>query len=809
MANNKINGQIKPQDDILSLSDLWYMCLSNWKWFVVSVAFALMLAFIYVVRMEPVYEQLASVMIKEDGKRGGMSSDVASAFSDMGIGMTSSNVENEAEVFKSPNVILEVVKRLNIDVNYSTDGRFHRTTLYKKTCPVDVAFTNLAGDQSASLTLTLNGKDEVAISAIMLDGEECAGTYKGKLGDSIKTPIGEIYVRKNLEYVQNPEAKPLSTIYVSRLSDDSSVSNVLGRLSVWLNSKNNTIIDIAYSDVSIQRAQDIINTLIEVYNQHWVEDKNQIASSTSAFINDRLAMIENELGNVDSDISTYKSANMVPDVQAAGAMYMQQANKTGQDMMELNNQIYMAKSIRESLSSGTDVNNYQLLPSNSGIQSPGIDTQIAEFNKLLMQRNSYVANSSTENPTVKKLDAQLVASRHAICSSLDNVVTALETQIRNLQNYSRTTTSNIQANPTQAKNLLSVERQQKVKEALYLFLLQKREENELNKAFTAYNTRVVATPHGKKTPVEPVSRNIFMIAFAIGLMLPAVVLYVAESMNTRIRNRKEVEDAVTVPFLAEIPDMGPKRHFWERKPKHTTHPVMVEDGNRNVINEAFRILRTNLEFVTDSSKRENVFVTTSYNPGNGKTFITLNMAVSLAIKGKKVLLFDGDMRHTSLSKAFGAPGIGLSSYLAGKVDDVNAIILHDADKGLDVIPTGAIPPNPTELLYGPRLKQLLDSLRERYDYIFIDCPPSDIVADTSIITKLADRTIFVIRSGMLERSMLPKLQEDYDTKRFPNMMLILNGTVYDSGSMGGRYGYAYAYGYGYYSSNSKDYYSKD
>ena len=797
--NNKV--QVKPQDDILSLSDLWYMCISNWRWFVLSVAVALMLAFVYVVSMEPVYEQLASVMIKEDGKRGGMSSDVASAFSDMGLGMTSSNVENEAEVFKSPNVILEVVKRLNIDVNYTTDGRFHRTTLYGKTNPVLVTFKDANEDTGCSFTLDLGKNGEVSISDFVMGDEEQPDVIKGKINQPIKTIAGIVVISPNPAYA--------TRIYVTRSSDYSAVSSVSGKLSVWLNSKNNTIIDIAYSDVSVDRAKDIINTLIEVYNIHWVEDKNQIASSTSAFINDRLAVIENELGNVDSDISTYKSANMVPDVHVAGAMYMEQANKTGQDMMALNNQIFMAKSIRESLSSGNDVNGYQLLPSNSGIDSQGIDSQISEFNKMLMQRNNYVANSSTENPVVKNLDKQLVATRHAICSSLDNVITALETQIKNLQKYSNRTTSNIQANPTQAKNLLSVERQQKVKESLYLYLLQKREENELNKAFTAYNTRVVSTPHGSKVPVAPVTRNIFMIAFAVGLMLPAVVLYVKESMNTRIRNRKEVEDAVSVPFLAEIPEMSPKRHFWEKKPKHLTHPIMVKDGSRNVINEAFRILRTNLEFVNDSSKKENIFCTTSYNPGNGKTFITLNIAVSLAIKGKKVLLIDGDMRHTSLSKAFDSPGIGISGYLAGKIDDVDMIIKHDSEHGLDVIPTGAIPPNPTELLYSPRLKQLLDIVRERYDYIFIDCPPSDIVADTSIITKYADRTIFIIRAGMLERSMLPKLQEDYDTQRFPNMMLILNGTIYENNTYGNRYGYSYAYGYGYYGSNSKDYYSKE
>lgn len=794
------------QDNLLSLTDLWYLCLGHWKWFVLSLFITMTFALWNILSTEPSYTQNASVMIKEDNKNRGISSDVASAFSDMGIGMTSSLVENESEVFKSPDVILEVVRHLNLDMNYATDGRFHRTTLYGSNLPVNVLLPDLNDNQGVSFMLKLGDSNKFTISKIDFEGEELDDVISGSFGESLSSPMGRIIVNKLPIAASKDNAKSkISTIYVSKSDVESAVMSISNRLSVEITNFN-MIISLSFTDVSIERAKAVINKLIEVYNTHWIEDKNKIATSTSMFINERLAVIENELGLVDSDISTYKSANLLTDVQAAGAMYMQQANKASEEMLNLNNQIYMARSIRSSLSTGNDVNKYNILPSNTGIVTNGVDEQINEFNTLLLKRNNFVANSSVNNPIVKDLDAQLVAMRQAICTSLDNLVTSLQTQIDNLQRYSRQTKSNIQANPSQAKNLLSVERQQKIKESLYLFLLQKREENELSKAFTAYNTRIVSTPYGSRRPTAPVKSKILLVAFLVGLFAPVVVLYVRESLNTTIRNRKEIEDAVNVPFLAEIPEMSPKRRFWQKKPQHTALTIYVKEGRRNVINEAFRILRTNLEFITDESSTGTVFCTTSFNPGNGKSFITLNSAVALAIKGRKVLLIDCDMRRATLSKEFGAPAIALSAYLAGKVE-MDAIVTHDDKLGLDVIAAGAIPINPTELLYGARFKSLIDAYRDKYEYIFIDCPPSDIVADTSIIAKQCDRTIFVVRAGMLERNMLPKLQEDYETQRFPNMMLVLNGTVYEKSAYGSRYGYAYTYGYGYYGKEGGKYYT--
>lgn len=790
--------------DSITLSDIWGLFLSNWKWFLVSVVAFVGIALMYALRIEPTYEQSASVMIKEDGKGGSSAMDVASAFSDMGLGTTKSDVNNEVEVFKSPDVILETIKRLNLDVKYYTDGSFHRVTLYGATSPIIASLANVKDDESCTFTVELCNNGSVEISDMVFKKEESSGTYKGKIGQPIKTIAGNVVIMASPSYVKKANAKAVNRIYVSKLTSEASVASSVKRLNVATNSKQNTVIDIAYTDVNIDRAKDFINTLIAVYNEHWVEDKNQIAVSTSKFINDRLRVIEGELGNVDADISSYKSANMVPDVAAAGALYMQEANMSTQNLMNLNNQLYMAKTIRAGIVSGNDVNLFKLLPANSGVENVGVENQISEFNKTLLQRNNFVANSSTENPFVKDLDAKLIAMRQAISQSLDYVVTSLNSQIKSLQGYNARALTGIQNNPTQAKSLLSVERQQKVKESLYLFLLQKREENELNQAFTAYNTRIVSSPHGSSAPIGPQKAKILMVAFILGLALPGGVLYAMTMLNTKVRGRKDVVDAVTMPFVGEVPSIEPKRHIWEKKKVSSVHKVVVEEGSRNIINEAFRILRTNVEFLVDKDRTKNVFAVSSYNPGSGKTFIAINLAVSYLIKGKKVLVIDCDFRHASLSKSLGMGGIGLVHYLTGQVDSLEKII-HTSKHNLQYIPVGVIPPNPTELLQGEKFSQIIEQLRGKYDMIFIDCPPVNIVADTSIIEQSVDRTLFIIRAGLLERSMLPVLENDYRNDKFKNMALVLNGTT----TAGGSYGYGYGYGYGYYGSGAKNskYYS--
>ena len=367
------------------------------------------------------------------------------------------------------------------------------------------------------------------------------------------------------------------------------------------------------------------------------------------------------------------------------------------------------------------------------------------------------------------------------------------------------TTERIAANPSQGKYLLSVERQQKVKEALYLFLLQKREENELSQAFTAYNTRVITPPTGSMIPTAPVKKNIALVAIALGFLIPVVIIFIRENMNTKVRGRKDLE-TLSVPFVGEIPlaESGKKK-----KTAHTAKEILIRQGKRDIVNEAFRVLRTNLEFILDAKEekdRASVTLVTSFNPGSGKTFLTMNTAATFAMKGKRVLVVDGDLRHGSASAYVGSPKKGLSDYLGKRENHVEDLMVEkEGYAGLYVLPVGTIPPNPTELLAEPRLAELIEKMRSRFDYILIDCPPVDIVADTQIIGKLADRTVFVVRAGLLERDMLPELQRNYDEKRFKNMALVLNGTEGGGNRYGYRYGYKYGYHYGY---GSKSYYGK-
>ena len=791
MAINQKNIKPGQQDDFLRIQDLLYLCLARWKWFVLSLAITVGAATVHLLRNPAVYTRTASVLVKEDSKGKSFSSDLES-FSEFGLFQSGTNVNNELITFQSPSLMTEVVKRLRLDMNYFVPGKFHRQVAYGLTLPVDVTINDLPENESAGFTLEVQPDGTLFLSDFIRNGTDLdEKDIKGNLLDSIPTPLGKIIINTTPNYVKGKAY----TLYVGKSNLYNAVNSCSSNLSVSLNNEKASVIDLAFKDNSTQRAEDILSMLISVYNENWVKDKNQIAVSTSMFINERLGVIEQELGNVDEDISSYKSEHLLPDVQAASSMYMAQSSATNAQILALNNQLYMTRYIRNYLAN--DVNRTQLLPANSGIESANIESQIAEYNKQLLQRNSLVANSSAENPLVVDMDQALASMRGAIIRSIDNQIVTLNSQIKSLRQTEQQTTSRIAANPTQAKYLLSVERQQKVKEALYLFLLQKREENELSQAFTAYNTRIVTPPHGSMLPTSPVRKNIFMVAFALGLLIPIVIIFMRENMNTRVRGRKDLE-SVTVPFIGEIPLFTrKKKRIFGKKPQEVK-AVVVKEGNRDIINEAFRVLRTNLEFMTGKDKTSNVIIMTSFNPGSGKSFLTMNIAMSLAIKGKKVLVIDGDLRHASASSYIDSPDKGLSDYLGGRIDNLDEIIVPDPKhKSMDILPVGTIPPNPTELLFDERLKQTIDTVREQYDYVLIDCPPVELVADTQIIEKLADRTIFVVRAGLLERSMLSELEKIYDEKKYKNMSLILNGTEGSGGRYGYRYGYCYGYHYGY------------
>ncbi len=396
--------------------------------------------------------------------------------------------------------------------------------------------------------------------------------------------------------------------------------------------------------------------------------------------------------------------------------------------------------------------------------------------------------------------------------SLDNVINSIQTRMNSLEASERKNTARIQSNPSQAKYLISVERQQKVKESLYLFLLQKREENEVSQTFTAYNTRIINWATGSDAPVAPASSKIMMIAFALGLALPIGALYLLETLNTSVRGRKDIE-GISVPYIGEIPyaiKKVKKDHFKSIKrlivklgfkkkiTEEEKRTIVVKDRKRDYVNEAFRVVRTNLEFML-GREGDKVVMTSSFNAGSGKTFLAMNIAVSYAIKGKKVVVVDLDLRKGSLSTYVDSPKQGVATYLNGDVKDYHDVMIKGTiNKHLDVIPCGTLPPNPSELLYSPNLEKMINELRQEYDYIFLDCPPLEMLADATIINKFVDLTAFIIRVELFERNLLPKLEQFYNEKKYKNLAIILNGAMPAGGRYGyGKYGYYSRYGYGY------------
>lgn len=788
MAETKQKSSSKKTSDgngTVPLSDIFFMTLHHWPWVLISVIICVGAAYFYLLRTPDVYTRSAEILVKDDSKGNSAGAD---EFADFGLFQSNTNIQDEITNLKAIDLMEEVVKRLGLDINYYIAGRFQDKVAYGFDLPVKVTIENFPSDNYFTLTLGVTGDEKVTISKLSASGIKPNNQkYIGNLNDSINTPIGKIVVSPTHTYQKGASID----LDVRKVPISAAIGSYNSRLGVSMANDKGRVIKLTMSDQSVQRADEVLATLINVYNENWIRDKNQIAVSTSNFINDRLGVIEGELGNVDSDISSYKSANLIPDVDAAASIYMSQSQQNQAAMLDVNNQLQMARYIRSYLTS--DANRGQLLPANTGLQSGNVQSLIGEYNEKMLQRNSLLAKSSLENPLVQQLDEQLSAQRQAIIRFIDNEIVALNTQLKSIRGSEAATVSKLASNPTQARNLLSVERQQKVKESLYLFLLQKREENELSQAFTAYNTRIVNRPHGADVPPTPNRRSIIAMAFLIGLTIPFAFMYAKETFNTKVRGRKDVED-LQAPFLGEIPLYDGNRKKGRYGRETYVKAIVVKSGKRDVINEAFRVLRTNLEFMKIHKGEADVIALTSFNPGSGKSFLTMNLAVALALNNQKVLVIDGDMRHGSSSAYINSPEIGLSDVLTNNVANVSDAIVCDNELPLlAVLPIGTVPPNPTELLKTKRFSDVLDELRKRFDYILVDCPPIEVVADAQIIDKHADRSIFVLRAGFFERSMLPQVDKLYNDEKYKNMCIILNGTS----SLHGRYGYSHSYKYGY------------
>ena len=786
--------------------DIIKLFLSKWYWFVICVSTSAACCYFYLLVTPSIYTRSASILIKNDLKSSGSSGTAGMSFMEGNV-----DVNNELFTLKSPHIAKAVVENLHLDVSYYGQGRFREEMIYGSNLCVKIVPLEISDNESAEFLFDLKRNGTYVISNIKHNGSEVPGTVMGKVGRTIQTPVGKLEVKKS----PNSFYQDI-TLRWERTPVSDAVSRLIGNLSVSAVNEMSTIISLTYNDENAQRAEDVLSTIISVYNENWVRDCNRKSVSTSEFIGERLAVIEKELGNVEDSISDFKSANLIPaNSRDASSMYLTQATTATAQSTELNNQLYMARYVRNYLTN--EANQFTLIPANQGLINAGISAQIGEYNTLLLARNNLLTATSVQNPIVQEKDAQLAELRASLIASVDNHIATLNVQLESAQSLVGQANSKIASSPSQSKYLLNVERQQKVKESLYLYLLQKREENELSQAFTAYNNRVINPPTGSNVPTFPVPKMVWFIGIAVGFLLPAVIIFLLNMANNTVRGRSDLSD-LSIPFIGEIPIYRHHRTFreklfapwiklkalWDRllqkEPKEdkTLH-ILVKERSRSVINEAFRVIRTNIEFMTAKGNRGKIIMLTSFNPNSGKTFVASNLIISFAIKKKKVLAIDLDLRKASLSPMVDSPTkLGIADYLSGVTNNFDDIVTRSSMSDyLDIVPVGTIPPNPTELLFDDRLTDLLEKLRDEYDYIFLDCPPVEIVADASIVGRGADVTLFLIRADLMDRDLLPEVQKYYDDGRLPKMAIILNGTTegysyYGYHSYGSRYG---SYGY--------------
>ncbi len=781
MANRKPN---KRDENILPIRDLIFHCLSKWYWFVVTLTISSALAVLYILSTPPVYVRSTEILIKEDIQRKGGSQ----AFQNFAASQSTANAMEEVKAFQSPGIMTKVIERLNLDIEYYTEGDFFDVLVYS-TRPMRIATLDLREGDRATFNATIIGRDSIELNSFRSEESPLSGSIIAVLGDTVATPIGRMVI-DSTSYFKEFHQIP---IFVKKRNINELANEFCANLTAGLVNEETSIIRLTLKDISTTRATDVLNAITEIYNEKWIEENNQIAIKTSEFIGERAEELKTELLQLDRQIAIFNSENRLS-TSATSEMVQSATQNTNSDrLLQLSSQLELATFMKSHLSAegGKDI-----IPANSGLNIAGIEGLISEYNTKLLERNRIAANSSETHPIVVDYDTALGEMRTSIYAAIEDYISVLRRDIALIEREDRSDRTRITSNTGYIKELQVLLRQQKVKEALYLFLLQKLEETELSKEFTASNNRMLLPPGGSNTPVEPMQQQAIMLAIVLGLLIPITIIFVRELTNRKVRGRRDIEN-IDVPFIGEIPYYSTTKGKIVKR-EQERHEIVVKEGSRDVINEAFRVLRTNLEFMNDKKDGANVIILTSFNPGSGKTYLTMNIAAGLALKGSKVLVIDGDMRHGSASAYIDDVECGLSDYLSGGTEDIEKIIAKETGyKNLNILPIGSTPPNPTELLHSKRFKSLIETMRKNYDYVFIDCPPIDIVADTQIIEEYADRTIFVVRAGLLDRDMLYELEEIYKEKRLKNLSMILNGTYTSQGHYGRRYGYSYSYGYGY------------
>lgn len=777
MQSQDFYNEIDNKSDDANLRQQLDKYIIHWRWFLVSVVICLTAVFLYLRYATPIYEATTAILVKDE-KKGGMLSEL-SAFSDLGIGGGSvNNVDNEIEILRSRTIVESTVKRLNLNINLIAEGSVVDRDIYKD-ASISVNFsdkTDLFNDAKSVLRYNALTNNTFELTND-IDNENIILANKKvfNYGEKIPTNLGNLVINKTNNIVDNTRIN-YKSIKISINPIESIAESYKGRISVDPISKTSSVVNISITDPVQKRAEVFLDNMIQIYNQDAAQDKNFISENTSRFIAGRLALIAKELDGVEQDVESFKKANRLTDIESEAKLFIEGSSEYDKKGVETEIQLNVVSSLLDFIKKST---NSDLLPTNLITDNSDASGLITSYNQLVLDRNRILKSATTENPSVIKLDQQISSLKLNMAASLKRLQSNLQIQNRDIQSQENLLNSKIGKIPVQERQFRVIARQQKVKEELYLYLLQKREETAISLAATEPNARVIDVAKAGKFPVSPKKKIIYLAGILIGLLIPFGFIYINSLLDTKIKSKLDLEGKTQIPFIGDIP---------------TSNDVgeLIKSESRTSSAEAIRIVRTNLEFMLNKVPEgvaKTLFVTSTFS-SEGKTFISVNLAATFALSGRKVLLIGMDIRNPKFAEYIDVPSLGLTNYLSsGESNIENYIIKHAGYDNFFILPSGIVPPNPAELLMSRKVDQLFEKLKKEYDYIIVDTAPVSLVTDTLLVAKNADTFVYVMRANVLEKRMLSIANTFYREKKLPNMCILLNDT--DSTK-----GYGYGYGYG-------------